>query len=138
MARKSVLIPDGESTLAKFVVHGLALDPNITIHILSRDPHASIKRSRFVETFNIYNDDAIGIVDPPPGVTPTREMAELIRFHHYDQQRGKDLVQEIINHAKKVDANILFPVDEHIVKILSSFKKELSQAGLQFLIPDHD
>lgn len=116
----SVLIPDGESTLAKHVVHCLAVEKNITIHILSKDPNASIKHSKHIKSFHVY--DLASISTPDFKSTGDKVLDELIQFHHYDETKSTALIDQIIECIANTKAEILFPVDEHIVKVLSAHK----------------
>jgi D-aspartate ligase len=47
----SVLIPDGESEFALFVMHCLAPFPNIELHILSSERWSPIRLSRYCKTY---------------------------------------------------------------------------------------
>src|SRR5258706_3814939 len=136
MPKTSILIPDGESTLTKHVVHCLAQDRDIEIHVLSKDPNSSIKHSRFVSTFRAYDPSIIGEVAPPKDANVGPYMEELIRFHHYDSTKGDALIAEIIRHVRRTKAQIVFPVDEHIVKILASQRNAIGKEVLLAPLPD--
>ena len=136
MTKTAVLIPDGESTLTKHVVHCLAQEKDIEIHVLSKDPRSSIKHSRFVSTFHAYDPSIIGEVVPPRDGKVDPYMEELIRFHHYDGTKGDALVAEIIRYIQKTKAQVVFPVDEHIVKILASRRDAIGREALLAPLPD--
>ncbi len=136
MTKTSILIPDGESTFANLVVHCLSFDRDVEIHVLSKDPNASIKYSRFISTFQTYDTSLIGEVPLPNNRKISGVMEELIRLHHYDATKSGPLTAEIIRHAEKRKAQIVFPVDEHIVKIIASRKAEINRVALLAPLPD--
>ncbi len=135
MSKISVLIPDGESTLTKHVVHCLAYFENVEIHILSKDPRASIRNSRFVKSFHAYDAERIGTVSFPSDNKVNAYLNEIVTFHHYDLAKGDALVSEISDRATRVKADIIFPVDEHIVKILAARKDDLRRSALLAPLP---
>src|SRR6267154_2017336 len=100
MTRTSVLIPDGESSLTGPVVHCLALNKGINIHVLSKDPKASIRYSRFIASFHCY--DLHQITQDPHALpnTGNTELDELIKFHHYEIEKNKEILSEIIRCAQ--------------------------------------
>jgi D-alanine-D-alanine ligase-like ATP-grasp enzyme len=125
MPKISVLIPDAESTLTGHVLHCLSRDRDIEVHLLSKDPKSTVRRSRFVKSFNVYDSNIIGEVQPNPGQEVDEETRELIRFHYYDNDREDQLVSEILKHASTIGNPVIFPVDEHIVKILSGCQDKI-------------
>ncbi|HZY82681.1 MAG TPA: ATP-grasp domain-containing protein [Cyclobacteriaceae bacterium] len=125
MPKISVLIPDAESTLTGHVLHCLSRDRDVEVHLLSKDPKSTVRRSRFVKSFNVYDSNIIGEVKPDPGQKVDEETRELIRFHYYDKQREDALVSEILKHASRIGNPVVFPVDEHIVKILSGCQDKI-------------
>lgn len=138
MARISILIPDGESTLTGHVVHSLSADRSIDIHVLSKDPDSAIQFSRFVKTFAVYDPKEVGELQPGPEVQGDTETEELIRYHYYDASRSQHLIEAIRRRAKEVNATLLFPVDEHIVKVLSGHRDEI-RAFIQLApLPDQE
>jgi D-aspartate ligase len=136
MAKISVLIPDGESTLTKHVVHCLSVDTDIKVHILSKDPKANIRHSRFISSFKSY--DQAHTVPPPQAGETDKELAELIRFHHYDPSLKDEVTDSILHRAKEVNADVIFPVDEHIIRILTSSADKINAVSKLPPLPDYD
>lgn len=135
MAKISVLIPDGESTLTKHVVHCLSVDKDIKIHILSKDPKANIKHSRLISSFKSYDQHAI----PPTATVETdKELADLIRFHHYDPSLKEQVIDTILSRAKAINADVIFPVDEHIIRTLTSSTDKINAVSKLPPLPDYD
>jgi len=134
MPNTSILIPDGESTLTKHVIHCLAYHPDIDIHVLSKDPKSIIRHSRFIKSFRVYDDKKI--TGKPVELTGNATIDDLKLYHHYDPEKKSEIVNEILSCAKATGATIIFPVDEHIVKILGEERKQLDAAGVKILMPD--
>jgi D-alanine-D-alanine ligase-like ATP-grasp enzyme len=134
MPKTTILIPDGESTLTKHVIHCLAYFPDIDIHVLSKDPNSIIRHSRFIKSFRVYDDKKI--TSKPVELTGNATIDDLRLYHHYDPERRSAIMDEIVSYAKKVQAEIIFPVDEHIIKILGHERSALQAASLKILTPD--
>ena len=137
MAKTSVLIPDGESTLTMHVVHCLSMDKDIEIHVLSKDPNARIRHSRFIRSFHSYEEKWTGgPAVPPASGKADKVMEELIRFHHYDLGNKDEIIAEMIRVVQKTKAEIVFPVDEHIIKIIAADKDAIRKVALLAPLPD--
>ena len=134
MPKISILIPDGESTLTKHVIHCLAYHPDIEIHVLSKDPNSVIQHSRFIKSFRTYNEKKI--TAKPVELTGNAVIDDLLLYHHYDPEKRSAIMDEIVSCAKATGATIIFPVDEHIVKILGHERTTLDASGLKILTPD--
>ncbi len=95
----SVLIPDGESNLTLFVMHGFAHTPNVKLHILSRDRWASARFSRYCSTYTFKqmeaNDEEL-----------FNAVAEVVRQTHID---------------------VLLPVETQGIEFAATKRRELSQ-----------
>lgn len=134
MPKISILIPDGESTLTKHVIHCLAYHRNIDIHVLSKDPKSVIQHSRFIKSFQTYDEKKI--TGKTVELTGNAVIDDLRLYHHYDPEKRSAIMDEIVSCAKANGATILFPVDEHIVKIIGYERKTLDAAGIKILTPD--
>src|ERR1041385_8230971 len=137
MTKTTILIPDGESSFAKFVVLCLSSNKHIEINILSKKPKAAIRRSRYIKSFHVYDSNAIESSPNHIPNTGNPTLDELIRYHYYDETRSEQLLEQIISHARKTQSSIIVPVDDHILKILTSHLDKLKAAGLGFLLPEH-
>src|SRR5882672_6208903 len=107
MKKTSVLIPDGESTFTSYVVQCLAQDKNVTIHVVSKDPTASIRYSRFIESFHSYDLTRITLDPDARPNSGNAVLNELIQFHHYEIERTEELVSEIIHIAQQTGSQII-------------------------------
>lgn len=136
MPKISVLIPDGESTLTKHVVHSLARDKDISINILSKDPKATIRYSRLINSFRAY-DKSLAPASAAGGETD-KVLAELMRFHHYDPQMKDAVVDAILKAAGETKADVIFPVDEHIIKTLASSSDKINKVAKLPPLPDYN
>ncbi|HMJ71555.1 MAG TPA: ATP-grasp domain-containing protein [Cyclobacteriaceae bacterium] len=136
MAKISVLIPDGESTLTKHVVHCLSVDKDIKVHILSKDPNANIRHSRLISSFKSY--DLPYTAPSVPGLESDQELAELIRFHHYDSSVQDQVTDAILRRAAEIKADVIFPVDEHIIRILANSADKISKVAKLPPLPDFE
>ena len=104
----SVLIPDGESNLTVFVMHGFAHIPNVKLHILSSDRWASARFSRYCDTFHFR------------------------RTESNDKARFK-VVAEI---AQKTRADILLPIETEGLAFAAANRQAFSQLLAVVPIPD--
>jgi predicted ATP-grasp superfamily ATP-dependent carboligase len=136
MAKISVLIPDGESTLTKHVVHCLSVDRDIKVHVLSKDPKANIRHSRLISSFTTY--DLPDAAPSAPGADNDKELADLIRFHHYDPSLQDQVTDLILRRAREVKADIIFPVDEHIIRILAKSADKIGKVATLPPLPDYE
>src|SRR4051812_7949703 len=123
MPKTSILIPDGESTLTKHVIHCLAYHPDIEIHVLSKDPNSVIQHSRFIKSFQTYDEKKVN--GKAIELTGNAVIDDLLLYHHYDPEKKSELMDEILGCAKAKGATILFPIDEHIVKIIGYERSRL-------------
>ena len=73
----SVLIPDGESKFALFTAHCLSSYPNVRLHVLSREPLASIRFSRHQRSFKYKQTD-------PEDGSLLETVAALVKKHKID------------------------------------------------------
>ncbi len=95
----SILIPDGESRFALLVVRCLSQVSGAKFHILSTDPWARVRFSRYCSSFTSY-DDA-----------------------HDDES----MLSAIIHAAQKEKANILLPVSEFGIRFASTWLGKLDE-----------
>ncbi|MEI9917738.1 MAG: ATP-grasp domain-containing protein [Bacteroidota bacterium] len=137
MTKTAILIPDGESSFAKFVVLCLSSNKHIEINVLSKKPKAPIRRSRYIKSFTVYDRNAIESSPNHIPNTGSATLDELIRYHYYDETRSQQLLDQIIRQAHKTKSTIIVPVDDHILKILTAHLDKLKAAGLSFLLPEH-
>jgi predicted ATP-grasp superfamily ATP-dependent carboligase len=136
MAKISVLIPDGESTLTRHVVHCLSVDKDVKIHILSKDPKANIRHSRLVSSFTTY--DQSSTVPPARAGETDKELADLVRFHHYDPSINEEITDTILRRAAETKADVIFPVDEHIIQTLTSSADKINKVAKLIPLPDYE
>jgi D-alanine-D-alanine ligase-like ATP-grasp enzyme len=120
--------------MTKHVIHCLAFRPDVEIHILSNDPHAAIRYSRFIKSFRTY--DKKKITGKPVELTGNAVIDDLRLYHYYDPEKKSEIMDEIISYMKSTGATMLFPVDEHIVKIIGYERSLLDSLGIKILTPD--
>jgi len=98
----NILIPDGESVLANYIVSCLSALKHIKIHILSSNDRAPIKYSRFISSF-VYKQ----------------------RDEHI-----KERVNFIKSHVKLKEITVVLPVEIQDLRILSEYFEELNVNSL--------
>lgn len=95
----SVLIPDGESNYAISVLRCLAQTKNVRSYILSNDPWAPIRFSRYSTHF----------------------------FSYKNEQGSEGRLAAIRDAIKKTNVDVVLPVDVETIRLLSSGCEALSQ-----------
>lgn len=90
----SILIPDGESRFALPLLYCLSRNSDVKVNILSGDPWATIRFSRYRAGYHSY------IGEPP-----------------VDSARKIELIREVV---KKTKADIVLPVDQPTIKMLAA------------------
>lgn len=108
MNNLSVLIPDGESNFALFVARCLAQIPNLRLHILSSDPWAPLRFSRYRITYSCNR-----------------------------QIRDKDerYLDSIRQSVKQTGAQILLPVDEPTVRFMAARPEAVTELAAVTPLP---
>ncbi len=94
----SVLIPDGESIFALKVLRCLGEIKGIKVYILSNDPQAKVRYSRYCNKFITY----IG-------------------------KKDSDRLTAITNALIKIKADVILPVDIPTIRLLSANQKEIEK-----------
>ena len=102
----SVLIPDGESSLSLLVVRCLRQEPGINVSIISKNPNSPIRFSRLIKSYN-YNKIE-------------NEETELSNLRKIIKLREIDIV---------------LPIDQHSIGLISRNKKMIEKDALIAPIP---
>ncbi|MCB9249810.1 MAG: ATP-grasp domain-containing protein [Ignavibacteriales bacterium] len=105
----SILIPDGESKLVRSVVHCLSVVPGLRINILSKNRFSPIRFSRFINSYYYANDSI-------------------------DELK----ISKIKSIALKTNSDIILPIDEEAIALLSQHKNELTEKVFLSPLPDLD
>jgi predicted ATP-grasp superfamily ATP-dependent carboligase len=106
----SVLIPDGESTQALGVLRCLAQIKNIKTYILSNDPWAPIRFSRYSTQF----------------------------FSYVNEKGNEGRLAAIYHMVKKTKVDVVLPVDIQTIRLLSANCGALSKMTSIVLLPKTD
>ncbi len=104
----SVLIPDGESNLTLFVMHGFAHIPNVKLHILSNDHWAPARFSRYCSTYKFRRAGA-------------------------NDEEHFNAVAEV---ARQTHADVLLPIETEEIRFAATKRQELSQLLAVAPVPD--
>jgi D-aspartate ligase len=100
----SVLIPDGESPLALSVVRCLSEVRGLKINILSKNRYTPVRFSRYIKN-----------------------------YLYHDSSNTLDHLSTIDKMVRRTKSDIVLPIDQPMIELLSYHKKELSD--LTFLVP---
>jgi D-aspartate ligase len=100
----SVLIPDGESPLTLSVVRCLSEVRGLKINILSKNRYAPVRFSRYIKN-----------------------------YLYHDSSNTLDHLSTIDKMVRRTKSDIVLPIDQPMIELLSYHKKELSE--LTFLAP---
>jgi predicted ATP-grasp superfamily ATP-dependent carboligase len=104
----SVLIPDGESILTLFVMHGFAHIPNVKLHVLSNERWAPARFSRYCSTYSFKQMGA-------------------------NNEERFNAVAEV---ARRTHADVLLPVETGGIVFAAAKRQELSQLLAVAPVPD--
>lgn len=102
----SVLIPDGESSFSLFVVRCLKQEPGINVSIISKNRNSPIRFSRLIKS--------------------------------YDYNKNKNEATELSNLCKIIkrrEIDIVLPIDQHTISLISRNKKLIENHALITPIP---
>lgn len=94
----SVLIPDGESIFALKVLRCLGEIKSVKVYILSNDPQAKVRYSRYCD-----------------------------KFITYVEKKESDRLAAITNTLIKIKADVILPVDIPTIRLISANQKEIEK-----------
>lgn len=94
----SVLIPDGESIFALKVLRCLGEIKSVKVYILSNDPQAKVRYSRYCD-----------------------------KFITYIEKNKSDRLAAITNTLVKIKADVILPVDIPTIRLISANQKEIEK-----------
>ncbi len=109
-ANISILIPDGENHLLKSVINGLAQVNGIKVYIMSNKNNIAMRYSRFVHKFSYYPDTGSDL----------------------------DWIANIIKEIQKHDIDIVMPIWEVGVKVLSRHRDNVLLKDKLGLLPSYN
>lgn len=105
----SVLIPDGESPLTLSVVRCLSEVQGLRINILSKNKFAPVRFSRYIKNYS-----------------------------YHKSKNTLEHLSAIDNIFKSTKSDIVLPIDQPMIELLSYHKKKLSESTFLVLLPQPD
>lgn len=97
----NILIPDGENDLALKVLRCLGAAPNLRISVLCRDKKHPIHSSKYCYKFFSHTVDAF----------------------------NRDRLDVILDTARKIKADIIFPIDQPTIRLIAEYRSEVEKVA---------